>query len=165
MSAEESWPSRLPAELKQRGIEMMVINGSVSGDTTGNGLDRLPALLEQHTPDWILVELGANDGLRGFPPEIIKDNLEKIILLSRGNGTNVALMQIQIPPNYGKRYTQALENIYPQLARQYQLPLLPFFLRQIILKEEWMMSDGLHPKAEAQPWIAGYIADSLTPYL
>ena len=165
MSVEESWPSLLPASLKKKGFEVNVVNGSISGDTTGNGLDRLPALLKQHTPDWVLIELGANDGLRGFNPNVVKKNLEKIISLSKKNGADVALMQIMIPPNYGKRYSQAVEQIYPKMAEKHQIPLLPFFLEQIILKEEWMMNDGLHPKAEAQPWIAGYVAENIAPYL
>ena len=116
MSAKESWPSLLPSYLKQKGFEVDVINGSISGDTTGNGLDRLPTLLKQHTPDWVLIELGANDGLRGFHPNVVKKNLEKIISLSQESGANVALMQIMIPPNYGKRYSRAVESIYPKLA-------------------------------------------------
>ncbi|PWI32217.1 arylesterase [Vibrio albus] len=165
MPIENSWPNILPESLKKHGLIVNVINGSISGDTTGNGLDRLPDLLKQHTPDWILVELGANDGLRGFNPNIVEKNLEKIIRLSQENGTKVALMQILIPPNYGKRYAQAIESLYPKLAEQHQIPLLPFFLEHVILKQEWMMSDGLHPKAVAQPWIADFMADNIAPYL
>lgn len=162
MAIEQSWPSLLPQELKQNGIEAQVINGSISGDTTGNGLQRLPALLKQHHPDWVVIELGANDGLRGFPPATIKQNLQQLIQQSKAAGSQVALMQIMVPPNYGKRYTQAFANVYPDLAKQQDIPLLPFFLEQVIVKKEWMMQDGLHPKPEAQPWIAQFIASELT---
>lgn len=165
MAAEKSWPLLLSPELSSRGFDYQVVNASISGDTTGNGLARLPDVLKEHNPDWVLIELGANDGLRGFHPNTITKNLQQMITMVRQSGANVALMQIQVPPNYGKRYAQAFANIYPTLARKDNTPLLPFFLEQILLKEEWMMADGLHPKAEAQPWIAAFVADNLALYL
>jgi len=165
MPLQSSWPLTLSSDLQKRGFSYTVVNASISGDTTKNGLDRLPDLLNQHKPDWVLVELGANDGLRGFHPTLITKNLEQIILLSLQASANVALMQIQIPPNYGQRYSQAFADIYPNLADEYQLPLLPFFLEQILLKEEWMMQDGLHPKEVAQPWISNFVANNLALYL
>ncbi|WCE32624.1 arylesterase [Vibrio sp. SCSIO 43137] len=165
MPAESAWPNLLPDNLKAKGFDYQVINGSISGDTTGNGLDRLPALLDQSKPSWVLVELGANDGLRGFHPNLIRKNLSKIITLSQQADAKVALMQIQVPPNYGKRYSQAFADVYPKIASEFELPLIPFFLEQIILRDEWMKEDGLHPKEVAQPWIAGFIADNLALYL
>ncbi|MDG3085453.1 arylesterase [Vibrio hannami] len=165
MSLDQSWPSILPNELKERGFDYEVINASISGDTTGNGLQRLPDLLSQHSPDVLLIELGANDGLRGFHPNTIKNNLTQMVLKAQNAGSNVILMQIQIPPNYGKRYSQAFSNIYPAIARDADLPLIPFFLEHIILNEDWMMQDGLHPNAKAQPWIAEYMADNMALYL
>ncbi len=165
MPIEQSWPSLLPNELANYQQQVTVVNGSISGDTTGNGLSRLPALLEQHQPDHVLIELGANDGLRGFPPKVITNNLKKIIELSQQSGAEVSLMQIQVPPNYGKKYTQVFADIYPDLSSEYSIPLLPFFLEQVIIKPEWMMQDGLHPKPEAQPWIAQFVAEKLSPYL
>ncbi|MDV7103527.1 arylesterase [Vibrio sp. TH_r3] len=165
MPIESSWPTKLSSDLTKKGFDYNVVNASISGDTSGNGLDRLPDLLKQYEPQWILVELGANDGLRGFHPKIITKNLQQIISLSQQFGTKVALMQIKIPPNYGQRYSQAFEDIYPNLAEQFQIPLLPFFLEQIILKDDWMKQDGLHPKEVAQPWISNYVADSLALYL
>lgn len=165
MAIEQSWPSLLPKELEQKGIQANVINGSISGDTTGNGLQRLPALLKQHQPDWVVIELGANDGLRGFPPATIKRNLSQLIQQSKDAGSQVALMQIMVPPNYGKRYTQAFANVYPEVAKQQDIPLVPFFLEQVIVKPEWMMKDGLHPKPEAQPWIAQFMASELESIL
>ena len=165
MPIKQSWPSLLPKELQQKGIEADVINGSISGDTTGNGLQRLPSLLKQHQPDWVLIELGANDGLRGFPPATIQRNLNQLIQQSKEAGSQVALMQIMVPPNYGKRYTQAFANLYPEVAKQQDIPLLPFFLENVIVKPEWMMKDGLHPKSEAQPWIAQFMATQLQSIL
>ncbi|WED29290.1 arylesterase [Vibrio sp. DW001] len=165
MPIESSWPLKLSSDLNERGFEYSVVNASISGDTTGNGLDRLPALLARHKPNWVLIELGANDGLRGFHPRIVTKNLQQIISMSQQASANVALMQIQVPPNYGQRYSQAFADIYPNLADEYQIPLLPFFLEQIILKEEWMKEDGLHPKEVAQPWISNFVADNLALYL
>jgi acyl-CoA thioesterase-1 len=165
MPLQSSWPLKLSSDLKERGFDYSVINASISGDTTGNGLDRLPNLLEEHSPDWVLIELGANDGLRGFHPKLISKNLEQIIILSEQSNAKVALMQIQVPPNYGQRYSQAFADIYPNLAEEYKVPLLPFFLEEIILKEEWMKQDGIHPKEVAQPWISNYVADNLALYL
>ncbi|CAM3088574.1 arylesterase [Vibrio rarus] len=165
MPIEKAWPTLLREELAQRGHPMTIINGSISGDTTGNGLTRLPSLLQQHKPDYVLIELGANDGLRGFPPKLIKNNLEKLITTSQDNGAKVILMQIQVPPNYGKRYTQAFAQIYPTVSKRENVDLIPFFLTEIITNNDLMMQDGLHPKAKAQPWIAKFVADELTPLL
>ncbi|GEA50395.1 arylesterase [Vibrio inusitatus NBRC 102082] len=165
MPIEKAWPTLLPKELSQRGHQMRIINGSISGDTTGNGLTRLPALLEQHRPDYVLIELGANDGLRGFPPKLIKDNLTKLIDLSEESGAKVIVMQIQVPPNYGKRYTQAFEQVYPSVTNDKSVDLIPFFLAEIITDSDLMMQDGLHPKANAQPWIAEFVAQQLSPLL
>jgi acyl-CoA thioesterase-1 len=166
MSIEQSWPSLLPGVISQEHNQTIdVVNGSVSGDTTGNGLAKLPSLIEQHKPDYVLVELGANDGLRGFQPNLVKDNLNEIITLSQSSGAKVFLMQIKIPPNYGKRYTQIFENIYPTLAQSKEVTLVPFFLEHVIQRTEWMMDDGLHPKPQAQPWIAEFVANQLKPHL
>lgn len=165
MRVEQSWPSMLSDKLSSDTTPIEVVNGSVSGDTTSNGLAKLPGLLKQHSPDYLLIELGANDGLRGFQPNIIKKNLASLIEMGQKAGSKVLLMQIRIPPNYGKRYASMFEGIYPALAKETNVPLLPFFLEQIIIKPEWMMEDGLHPKPEAQPFIAQFIADSMQPHL
>ncbi|EHJ9976967.1 arylesterase [Vibrio parahaemolyticus] len=165
MPIEKSWPSLLPDALLEHGQDVTVINGSISGDTTGNGLARLPQLLDQHTPDLVLIELGANDGLRGFPPKVITSNLSKMISLIKDSGANVVMMQIRVPPNYGKRYSDMFYDIYPKLAKHQQVQLMPFFLEHVITKPEWMMDDGLHPKPEAQPWIAEFVAQELVKHL
>ncbi|GEM79364.1 arylesterase [Vibrio superstes] len=165
MPIEKAWPTLLPEELSERGHQMRIINGSISGDTTGNGLTRLPALLDKHRPDYVLIELGANDGLRGFPPKLIKDNLTKLIDLSEESGAKVIVMQIQVPPNYGRRYTQSFEQVYPSVTEDRGVDLIPFFLAEIITDPDLMMQDGLHPKANAQPWIAEFVALQLSPLL
>jgi acyl-CoA thioesterase-1 len=162
MPAEKSWPRLLPEQLQSQGKQIDVINASISGDTSGNGLARLPKLLTQHQPDYVLIELGANDGLRGFSPTIISTNLNSIIDHIKENKAQPLLMQIRIPTNYGKRYSQIFSNIYPELSEQQGIPLLPFYLEHVISKPEWMMSDGLHPNVKAQPWIAGFIAKELS---
>ena len=165
MDIKQSWPTLLPDALSEYDKEVTVINGSISGDTTGNALSRLPQLLTEHTPDTVLIELGANDGLRGFPPKVIEQNLVKIIEQIRASGAEPVMMQIRIPPNYGKRYNEQFEYVFTSLSDQQKVPLLPFFLEHIILKPEWMMNDGLHPKPEAQPWIADFVAEKLYQYL
>ncbi|MBE8564507.1 arylesterase [Vibrio sp. OPT20] len=165
MDIKQSWPSLLPNALAKHDKTVTVVNGSISGDTTGNGLARLPQLLEEHAPDTVLIELGANDGLRGFPPKLMSANLDQIIEQIKAAGAKPIMMQIKIPPNYGKRYNKQFEYVFAALADQQNVPLLPFFLEHIILKPEWMMNDGLHPKPEAQPWIAEFVAEELYQYL
>ncbi|KKD58558.1 acyl-CoA thioesterase [Grimontia sp. AD028] len=165
MAIEKSWPSLIEPKLTETSKITSVVNASISGDTSGNSLDRLPALLEQHSPDYVLIELGANDGLRGFPPKQIRNNLSELISLSQENGAQVMLMQIQIPPNYGQRYSKAFADIYPELSKEMQIPLIPFFMEKVVLTEGWMMSDGLHPKDIAQPWIAEFMAEQMLPHI
>ena len=165
MPAEQSWPMLLKQKYQQQKKPINIINASISGDTTGNGLARLPALLKQHEPDYLLIVLGANDGLRGFSPNIITNNLTQMIKLSQAKSAQVLLMQIKVPPNYGKRYNQLFTSIYPSLGESHDVPVLAFFLEQVIVKPEWMMEDGLHPKPEAQPWIADFVEQQLQAHL
>lgn len=161
MPIEQAWPSLLTQDLANKDQHVTVINASISGDTTGNGLARLPKLLEQHKPDYVLIELGANDGLRGFPPGLIGNNLSQMVALIRQTNAKPLIMQIHVLPNYGKRYTEAFSAVYPSLAAKLDVPLLPFFLEGVIIKPEWMMDDGLHPKPEAQAWISSFVANQL----
>ncbi|OAJ95826.1 arylesterase [Vibrio bivalvicida] len=161
MPIERAWPSLLADELAQSGQQVSVINASISGDTTGNGIARLPGLLDKHEPDYVLIELGANDGLRGFPVGIVQNNLTEMIGMIRNADATPLLMQIHILPNYGKRYTEAFAAVYPDVSQKLNVPLLPFLLEGVIINPEWMMTDGLHPKPEAQPWISNFVAKSL----
>ncbi|HFP3027776.1 multifunctional acyl-CoA thioesterase I/protease I/lysophospholipase L1 [Yersinia enterocolitica] len=159
----EAWPSRLDKTWQTTPSLPKVVNASISGDTAAQGLARLPALLKQHQPRWVLIELGANDGLRGFPPQDIQRDLTQVINLIKEAKAQPLLMQIRIPPNYGRRYTDAFSTMYPQLAQQFGIPLVPFFMEQVAVKPEWMQDDGLHPNAQAQPFIADWMAQQLKP--
>ncbi len=165
MQAEQSWPALLNEKWQQQGGEHTLINASISGETTQGGLARLPTLLETHKPDWVLIELGANDGLRGFAPAITRANLTKMIELARAHQAKTVLTQILLPRNYGARYLQQFEQIFPDLAKANDLPLMPFFLDDIVLRPELMMNDGLHPTAAAQPRIRDKVARFVEPLL
>nr|MBA2815295.1 Acyl-CoA thioesterase I precursor [Candidatus Pantoea persica] len=123
MPVSAAWPSLLNNSWQQR---PSVVNGSIRGDTAAQGLARLPALLKQHQPQWVLIELGGNDGLRGFPPQAIEQDLRKIINNVKAANAQPLLMQVRLPANYGRRYTEAFSEIYPRLAQQYNIPLCPF---------------------------------------
>jgi len=161
MPVEVSWPVFLPEKLQQQGQDITIVNASISGDTSGNALARLSGLLSQHHPDYVLLELGANDGLRGFSPNIIINNLSLMIDNIKSQNAQPILMQIQVPTNYGKRYSSAFSAIYPTVSKEKNIPLMPFYLEQVIVKPEWMQGDGLHPNEKAQQWIAGFIAQQL----
>lgn len=166
MPIEKAWPSLLPNVMKQNDQPLTIVNGSVSGDTTGNGLARLPELLSQHQPTYVLIELGANDGLRGFPPALVASNLTTMIDTIKAAQATPILMQIHVLPNYGKRYTQAFSDVYPKVASEHNVPLVPFFLESILRDNpQWIMNDGLHPKEEAQPWIAEFVSEQLINHL
>jgi acyl-CoA thioesterase I len=165
MQPEQSWPALLEQKWQQQGGQHQLINASISGETTQGGLARLPALLEEHKPNWVLIELGANDGLRGFAPAITRANLTKMVALTKAQKVKTVLTQIQLPRNYGARYLRQFEQIFPELAQANALPLMPFFLDDIALRPELMMNDGLHPKAETQPMIRDIVASFIEPLL
>lgn len=165
MQAQQSWPALLNQKWQNEGAVHSLINASISGETTQGGLARLPALLEEHQPDWLLIELGGNDGLRGFAPAITRKNMADMIALAKANQTRVVLTQIQLPRNYGARYLRQFEQIFPELADANQLPLLPFFMDDIALRPELMMNDGIHPTPAAQPQIRDKVARFIEPLL
>ncbi|MFG1496808.1 arylesterase [Saccharospirillum sp. HFRX-1] len=150
---EDGWVSLLAQRLDQQDASHQVINASISGETSRGGLDRLPALLEQHQPDLVLLELGANDGLRGYPVPRITTNLSRMIELSERAGAEVILLGIQLPPNFGNRYTEPFFQQYADLAEQFDLRYLPFLLEGVALTDALMQDDGLHPTAAAQPQV------------
>ena len=155
---EDGWVNLLRQKVKD---QYEVINASVSGDTTQIGVARLPTLLEEHKPDIVILELGGNDGLRGFPLNVMERNLKKMTTDSLANGAKVLLVGIQIPPNYGQRYTQEFFNTYPKIAEEFDVPLVPFILEKVALEPELMQDDGIHPKTEAQV----ILLDTVWPYL
>jgi acyl-CoA thioesterase-1 len=154
LSQQQSWVQLLQQKLDQQDSGWTLVNASISGETSGGGLARLPALLEQHKPDYVLIELGANDGLRGFPVPQLENNLNAMVTHIKQQQSKAVLMQIRIPPNYGPRYTTLFTDLYPKIAKEQQIPLWPFFMETIALKQQWMQADGLHPNLEAQTVIA-----------
>ena len=147
------WVNLLAIKLTQEKMHYQVINASISGDLTINGLNRLPGLLKKYTPSIVIIELGGNDGLRGVPIKVISANLEKMIVQSLEANAKVLIAGMKIPPNYGKRYTEAFQQIFIQLASAYKQPVIPFLLEGVGDKSSLMQADGIHPKAKAQPAI------------
>ena len=165
MEKESQWSESLKTLLSDKGYKISVYNRSVSGETTGGGLTRISRILDELKPTFLLLELGGNDALRGYPPKKIYENLNKMIEASKERGIDVFLMQIRILPNYGKRYQTQFESIYPTLSQEKEVILLPFMLNDIALKKELMLSDGIHPNEDAQPLIAEIVFNSLKPHL
>ncbi len=151
---EQGWVQLVENQLKQSNPHVALVNASVSGDTTSNGLARLPTLLKIHHPDIVIIELGGNDGLRGVPIENIESNLAQLITLSQQAGAEVILAGMQIPPSYGPFYTKPFAQLYPKLAEKYQTKLIPFLLEGVGGNQELMQSDGIHPNAKGQPVLA-----------
>ena len=151
IDVDQSWAALLQSRLERQGYEHRVINASISGETTEGGVTRIGKAVETFSPALIILELGGNDGLRGFPPERMRGNLEKIITTARNSGAAVVMLGIRIPPNYGPRYSKAFEDAFRQAADAQQIPWIEFFMDGIALNEELMQEDGIHPNAEAQP--------------
>ncbi|HCR4030143.1 multifunctional acyl-CoA thioesterase I/protease I/lysophospholipase L1 [Morganella morganii] len=165
LPAGEAWAAQLGQRWQQAGNGITLINGSISGNTAAQGLARLPALLEQHRPQWVLIELGANDGLRGLPLTQTRTDLQAAINAVKAAGAKPLLMQIRIPPNYGKRYTERFSALYPALAQENAVPLIPFYMEAVITNPQWIQDDGIHPNAAAQPYVTDWMDKTLLPYL
>lgn len=148
---EHSWPALLQERLQQLSPPGVLINASISGETTAGGLRRLPALLTEHQPTWLWIELGANDGLRGLPLGQMKSNLQSMIEQAEKASAQVFLFEMRLPTNYGPRYTQAFSAVYTQLAQQAGVLLLPFFMAPIAADMDYFLDDGIHPNEVAQP--------------
>lgn len=162
---DQGWVTLLQEKLESEGFPHRVVNASVSGETSSGGLARLPASLESHAPDLVILELGGNDGLRGLPIQTLEDNLQSMIDMIKQADAEVLLAGIQIPPNYGPRYTEPFAKIFPTLAERESLPLVPFLIDGIAQQPELMQSDGIHPKAEAQSMIVDNVWPVLKPLL
>lgn len=159
---DKGWVSLLQAENEDT---LSVVNGSISGETTQGGLTRLPDALEKFQPDLILLELGANDGLRGIKTEVIEENLKAMVELAQKADVDVVLLGIRIPLNYGFTYTQKFEQVFVDVAKEYELPMLPFLLEPVALDYDLMQSDGLHPTADAQPQVLAHVMTVLKDVL
>ena len=151
--AESGWVALLSERLRNQDPKhaRAVINASISGETTSGGLARLPALLTEHKPNIVLVELGANDGLRGLPVEEIRANLQHILASCRDHGAKIVLIGIELPLNYGPQYRTGLRIMYRDVARDFNVPLVPFLLDGVAEDATLMQDDGLHPLPTAEP--------------
>ena len=151
IDVDRSWASLLQARLEQQGYEHRVVNASISGETTEGGATRIDSALEKFAPDLVILELGGNDGLRGFPPQRMRDNLEQIVSRARASGTAVVLLGIRIPTNYGQRYSQAFEAVFRDVAAEFDVQWIEFFMEGVALNDDLLQADRIHPTAEAQP--------------
>lgn len=151
MNPEDTWVTLLD---QQYAGQHTFINSSISGETSRGGLERLPELLSTHNPDILIIELGANDGLRGYPIPSMRSNLSAMIDMAQERDIEVALIGIRLPPNFGQRFTEPFFNTYAELSTEKEVAYLPFLLEGVAQYNELMQSDGLHPTKEAQPIIA-----------
>lgn len=150
IDAQKGWTNQLRERLKQNHSDYQVINASISGDTTSNGLSRLPKLLEQHHPNITIIELGGNDGLRGIPLAAIKKNLSQMIQKSLAAKSKVLILGVRLPPNYGPEYIEQFQDMFVELASEYKISVVPLFLKGIDENDKMMQQDRIHPTAEAQ---------------
>ncbi len=153
LADNESWTTLLQNRLSANGYIYQVVNASISGDTTGGGLRRLPRALQIHAPEIVLIELGGNDGLRGTPIAIIRKNLATMIKLGQQAGAQVILAGMIMPPNYGQTYTDGFADIYSELAKEYDAPLIKFFMKNVAINPGLMQADQIHPNAAGQPYL------------
>lgn len=161
LQAEEALPAVVEARLREKGEQVTVVNGGVSGDTTAGGKARLDWMLERHSPDIVMVALGGNDMLRGLPPQTVKENLDAMLRTLKERKVKTILMQVKVPPNQDPGYTQSFNAIYPELAREHGVVLYPFFMEPLFGQTDYMLDDGVHPNARGVEYIAGYLADYL----
>ena len=165
LQPEQGWVALLEDQLSANYSDIEVVNGSISGDTSAGGLRRLPGLLEEHDPELVIIELGANDGLRGFSIKALEANLRSLVEQSQGSGADVILVPMLVPPNYGKRYADQFAAVYPKLAQEMDITLAPFLLNDVAGKPELIQDDGLHPVAEAQPIILNNLLAVITSHV
>jgi acyl-CoA thioesterase-1 len=165
MDREQSWVSLLDTRLKEGGYSYRVFNSSISGDTSQGGLARLPGLLERYQPKIVIIELGANDGLRGINPLITRENLTRMIKQSQAAGARVLLAGIKLPPNYGSAYLQKFESIYDDLAKEFDTLLVPFFMEGVALQPDLLQADNIHPNEKGQPVLLDNVWKVLQPAL
>lgn len=165
LTQQEGWVSLLQNKWYDENIPIDVVNAAVSGETTDGGLARLPRLLDQHGPSHVLIELGGNDGLQGHNIKKIRENLRSLVEVAKRAGAEVFIQEMQIPTNYGRRYTHLFTESFSEIAEQQDIKKIPFFLEEIALKPSLMQADGIHPNATAQPIIADFMFVKLTPLI
>lgn len=162
---DQAWPALLQTRLAREGFPHQVVNASVSGETSAGGRSRLPAALARYRPDVLILALGANDGLRGLPPEHLADNLGAMIEAAQQAGVRVLLAGMQMPPNYGPVYTRRFAETFARVAQAHKVALLPFLLDGFAERRALFQPDGLHPTADAQPLILDNVWSRLAPLL
>jgi acyl-CoA thioesterase-1 len=165
LDTSKGWVALLRQRLEQQGSSDKLVNASISGDTSANGAARLPALLAEHKPGLVILELGGNDGLRGMPPTQLQQNLAAMIDRSRESGAKVLLLGMKLPPNYGTRYTQAFAKVYSDLAEQKKVAFVPFFLEGVGGVPALMQADSIHPAVGAQGMLLDNVWPALKPLL
>ncbi len=165
LSRGTGWVQLLADRLRNSGSDYRVVNASISGETTSGGRTRLPALLKEHRPRVIVLELGANDGLRGLPLNVMRDNLQTMIRQGQAAGAKVLLVGLRVPPNYGRDYAERFAATFAALARELKVPLVPFLLEGFAESFELFQADRIHPTAEAQPRILDNVWPVLHPLL
>ena len=161
MNVDDGWVNLMNQTLRQRELAYRMVNASISGETTVGGLKRLPDLLQEHEPSIVVIELGGNDGLRGYPTTKIMDNLVTITELVKAAGAQPVIITMRIPPNYGPRYTRAFEQVFADAADQSKATLVPFLFEELAVDAQMMQDDGIHPTAKAQP----LLVEGFLPYL
>ena len=161
MKPTQGWVHLLNETLKRQKQPYTIINASVSGETTSGGLSRLAGILANEKVDHLLIELGGNDGLRGYSPKLIKNNLLQMVELAQDKNIKVSMIQIKITPNYGPRYNKMFEQVFEDVAKESNITLLPFFMEAIAVDKNLMQEDGIHPNAKAQPLIADFVEQQL----
>jgi acyl-CoA thioesterase I len=157
----QGWVALVQDKLHEKQSGYSIENESISGDTSAGGLARIDSVLARHKPSVLIIELGANDGLRGLSPAVLKNNLTEMIRRALKSGAKVLLLGMRIPPNYGKRYTDMFYNVYPQLSKELGVPYVPFILEDVALAKDLMQQDGLHPNEKAQ----AIIVEKIWPHL
>ncbi|MDG9760109.1 arylesterase [Pseudomonas sediminis] len=165
LDSRQGWVALLEKRLSEEGFEHSVVNASISGDTSAGGAARLSALLAEHKPELVIIELGGNDGLRGQPPAQLQQNLASMIDKSQSAGADVLLLGMRLPPNYGARYTTSFAQVFADLAEQKKVPLVPFFLEGVGGVPGMMQADGIHPTESAQAVLLENVWPTLKPLL
>ncbi|WP_370652428.1 arylesterase [Aquabacterium sp.] len=168
LARSTGWVALLEKRLQAEKISAQVVNASISGETTAGGVSRLPTLLALHQPSLVVIELGSNDALRGFALSATHSNLTTMVKASKTAGAKVVLVGMQVPPNFGKRYTDDFASLFPKLAKSESIALVPFFLKGVADRpdaRDWFQADGMHPKAQAHPIILDNMWSVLKPLL
>ncbi len=162
---EQGWVHLLQQTLQEGEYAWHTVNASISGETTGGGLARLQAVMDEHQPEIVILELGGNDGLRGYPVNTMRTNLTRMVEIVQDRGAEPIVVSMRIPPNYGIRYTRAFDAVFAEVAENTGALLVPFLLENVALEQQMMQQDGIHPTAEAQPLLLEMIWPFLKPLL